>query len=268
MNCAEIHTLFTDYADNSLDRQELLLFTGHLGECATCAAAWREYQTTVQLVRGLEPVPPPADLLPGIQEKLGGQGAWERFLLLFKKLNISLSLPAAATAFAIAMLAGFLVKNSPIELPTHQSDRAITALRPFQPLSRERTLAVVHTDRRPYHPTTPLGYQDGLHPATTVLATHLAAHQNARRLLSPDLGVLLAGVSEQNRLRLLATMRQHEWQVHQMGQGILLVHLPPGDLEHFQALMGQHRSVINPADPNQLRPGREKKMLTAAIRFQ
>ncbi|MGV1099596.1 anti-sigma factor family protein [Thiovibrio sp. JS02] len=276
MQCTEIQNLFTDYADNSLDRQDLLLLKNHLGECGSCAGAWQEFQQTVQLVQGLEPVNPPADLLPGIHAKLSRQGMLPRLWQLLKKANFSMSIPVAAATFTIAMMAGFLVKNSVVESPQSPPSAQTYAARSGDaPASRsarlvrpERMLAVAHSDRRLYQPSSLTGQINGLRPAPTALATHLDAHRNARRLLSPDLGVLITDTSEHDRLRMVEAMRNHAWQVHQMAPGVLLIHLPPADLGHFQAIMSQYRFAMSPAEAAQPEFGSGKKMLTAAIRFQ
>jgi len=271
MKCTDIHALFTDYADNTLDRHSLVILKNHLGECGNCAEEWQAFRQTLQLVQGLEPVKPPADLLPGIHAKLEEKNIFQRMERFLQEINFTMSVPVAVATFSIAMVAGFLVKNTSLENLPQLSPRTpqLAASRTPGKFDTKRTLAVAHTEKRPYADF-PLQteYGAGLHPSPTALATHLAAHQNARRLLSPDLGVLITGVSEINRSSLPEAMSQHAWTVHQMPNGVLLVHLPPGELEHFHAILDQYGYSFFPAEAALPGFGKDKKMLTAAIRFE
>ena len=74
MQCTEVQPLFTDFADNTLSREELHALTDHLLGCQACALEWREFQQTLSLVHSLETQAPPADLLPGIHAKLTKKG--------------------------------------------------------------------------------------------------------------------------------------------------------------------------------------------------
>jgi len=269
MQCTEAQPLFTDFADNTLSREELHELTDHLLGCPACAREWREFQQTLNLVHGLELQAPSADLLPGIHANLARRGIFDRAWALVESLNFSLSIPAAAAIFTIAMLAGFLLKTSPLEQAnTSPSPPArISALpqgeipspgRP--PIAQKAMFAVSHDGGHPGKNLSPL--------ARTALATHLAQTNNARRMLSPDIHVLIKDIDHDSLVALCQEMSRRDWQLHRIAASLFLVHLPQAELEDFNEILARHRFVLMPAEAAEARFGRGKKVLTAAIRFQ
>ncbi|MFA6466100.1 MAG: zf-HC2 domain-containing protein, partial [Desulfurivibrionaceae bacterium] len=208
MQCIEVQPLFTDFADNTLSREKLHALTGHLLDCQSCAEEWREFQQTLNLVHGLEMQPPPADLLPGIQAKLAKRGILNRAWALVEALNFSLSIPSAAAIFTLAMLAGFLLKNSPLEHPALFPSRSarINALQQGEIATPKRLaiapnamFAVSHNGG---------GLQGGaltLLPRTP-LATNLPPESHGHRLLSPDIHVLIENIGPENQIALCREM--------------------------------------------------------------
>ena len=269
MQCTEIQTLFTDFADNALGREDLHNLTDHLLGCPTCAQEWREFQQTLSLVHNLEALSPPADLLPGIHRKLAKKGMFDRVRALVEALNFSLSIPAAAAIFTVAMLAGFLLKNAPQEQPgiSPSAPTQVSALRlgevptpKRQPIAPNAMFAVSHNGGRQSENMEPL--------AQTVLANHPTMDNDAHRLLSPDMHVLIADTDHDSQIALFQEMLHRNWQIHRMTSNLYLVHLPQTGLEDFHELIGQHHFALMPAAAAQTRFGSNKKVLTAAICFQ
>ncbi|OGQ86058.1 MAG: hypothetical protein A2512_08760 [Deltaproteobacteria bacterium RIFOXYD12_FULL_56_24] len=270
MQCTEVLPLFTDFADNTLSREEMHALTDHLFGCPTCALEWREFKQTIGLVHNLDTQAPPVDLLPGILAKLGKKGVLARAWDLVEALNFSLSIPAASAIFAIAMLGGFLLKISPMEQPsifqTH-SPRIDTALRQGEILPTKRPaialnamFAVSHNEGR---------WDENLEPLTrTALATNPAQDNNARRLLSPDIHVLIENIDHESLVALCREMSRRDWRLHRITTSLFLVHFPQADLEVFHEIIGRHRFALMPAAAAEARFGGDKKVLTAAIRFQ
>jgi len=269
MQCTQTQPLFTDFADNTLGREELHALTDHLLGCPTCAQEWREFQQTLSLVHSLEAQAPPADLLPGIHLKLAKKGMLDRLWPLAEKLNFSLSIPAAAAIFTIAMLAGFLLKTSPMEQPGLFPSRParISALRQGElltprrpPIAPKAMFAVSHNG----------GQQGGdLEPLPrTALATHLAPENDAPHLLSPDMHVILAGIDHDSQVAFFQEMLQRNWYIHRINSSLFLVHLPQAELGDFHDLLGRHRFALMPAAAADASFGGGKSVLTAAIRFQ
>lgn len=266
MQCTEIQPLFTDFADNTLNREELHALTDHLLGCPDCALEWKEFQQTLSLVHSLEPQAPPADLLPGIHAKLAKQGLLNRAWALIEALNVSLSIPAAAAIFTVAMLAGFLLKTSPLEAPgispsrsaqlgTLQQGEVLTPRR--TPIAPNAMFAVSHNDGR---------QGDALEQ--TVMSAHLAPENPTHHLLSPDMHVLIENIDLDSQAALCREMLQRNWQLHRLNTNLFLVHLPQTELAEFHALLGQYPFVLMPAAAAEARFGSDKKVLTAAIRFQ
>ena len=266
MQCTEIHSLFTDFADNTLSREELRALTDHLHGCQACALEWREFEQTLSLVHSLEPQAPPADLLPGIQTKLAKKGIFDRAWALAEALNFSLSIPAAAAIFTIAMLAGFLLKTSPLNqpgiFPSHPArsnalsqGEILTTRRP--PLAPNLMFAVSHSGDRQ-------GWDQEQLPQIA-LAPHLAPNDDAHRLLSPDIHILIKNIDRDSRVAFCQEMLHRNWQIHHITGSLFLVHLPQADLGTFHGLLAHHHFALVAAGA---RFGNSRKVLTAAIRFQ
>ncbi|MFA7384195.1 MAG: zf-HC2 domain-containing protein [Desulfurivibrionaceae bacterium] len=269
MQCTEVLPLFTELTDNTLSREELHALNDHLQGCPACALEWREFQQTLSLVSSLETQAPPADLLPGIQAKLAKQGIFARAWRLVEALNFSLSIPAAAAIFSVAMLGGFLLKTSPLEQPAifqalssrngaALPQREISPGRPV--IANPAMFAVSHNDERQSW------IQGSL--ARTALATNSAPDNNPRRLLSPDIHVLIEDIDHDSLVTLCREMSRRNWQLHRITSSLFLLHLPQADLEAFHALLAHHRFSFKPASAAEARFGSGKKVLTAAIRFQ
>ncbi|MFA6498140.1 MAG: zf-HC2 domain-containing protein [Desulfurivibrionaceae bacterium] len=269
MQCTEAQPLFTDFADNTLAREELHALTDHLLGCPTCTLEWREFQQTLSLVHSLKTQAPPTDLLPGIHAKLAKRGSFDQVWTLVESLNFSLSIPAAAAIFTIAMLAGFLLKTSTLEQPdifssrsarfdTLQQGEILTPKRP--PIAPNAMFAVSHNG----------GQQGGdLAPLTrTALTTHLAPENNTHHLLSPDIHVLIKDIDHDNQVVLFREMLQRNWQLHRISTSLFLVHLPQAELGDFHELLGRHHSALMPAAAAETEFGGDKQVLTAAIHFQ
>lgn len=269
MQCTEIQPLFTDFADNTLSREDLHALTDHLLGCQACAGEWREFQQTLGLVHGLEPQAPPADLLPGIHAKLARRGILTRAWALVEALNFSLSIPTAAAIFTLAMLAGFLLKNSPVEQPAIFPERSarIDALQQGE-VATPRRLAIAPNAM--FAVSHSGGLQSGdLRPRLqTPLATHVPPDGRTHRLLSPDIHVLVENIGRESQIALCREILHQNWQLHRITPSLFLVHLPQADLVNFHELLGRHRYVLVPAAAAEAQFGREKTVLTAAIRFE
>jgi hypothetical protein len=269
MQCTEVQSLFTDFADNTLSREELHALTDHLLGCQGCAREWRDFQQTLSLVHDLEMQAPPVDLLPGIQAKLARRGILGRAWALVEALNFSLSIPTAAAIFTLAMLAGFLLKNSPLEQPDIFPSRSarINALQQGEiptprrpPIAPNAMFAVSHNG----------GLQGGelLPLPRTPLATHLPPNNHSRRLLSPDIHVLIENIDRESRVALCREILRQNWQLHRINTNLFLVHLPQTELGDFHELLGRHRCTLVPAAAAETQFGSDKTILTAAIRFE
>jgi hypothetical protein len=270
MQCTEIQPLFTDFADNTLAREELHALTDHLLGCPACALEWREFQQTLNLVHSLEAQAPPADLLPGIHAKLAKRGMFDRAWALVESLNFSLSIPAAAAIFTIAMLAGFLLKTSPLEQPeifSARSARLNTTLQQGEILTPRRLSIAPNAMFAVSHNGGPQG--GDLVPLTrTALAPQLVPENGARHLLSPDMHVLIENIGHDNQVVFFREMLHRNWQLRRISTSLFLVHLPQAELGDFHELLGHYRFALVPAAAAETAFGGNKQVLTAAIRFR
>ncbi|OGQ99667.1 MAG: hypothetical protein A2505_09340 [Deltaproteobacteria bacterium RIFOXYD12_FULL_55_16] len=270
MQCPEVHQLFTDLADNTLARKELDALTDHLLDCPACTLEWREFQQTLSLVHNLEAQTPPVDLLPAIQARLPRRkGVFDRVWDLVETLNFSLSLPVAAAVFSMAMLAAFLLKTLPpaqtgffladsVRSSSPDQGELLAISRP--PVASSLMFAVSHT-----------GWPQNSYPGSLVrtdLAPHSSAPGNTHRLLSPDIHVLIENITRDSRIALCQEILHRNWQLHHLTGSLFLVHLPQTELGDFHELLARHHFVLVPAAATKTRFGDNKKILTAALRFQ
>ncbi|HIJ78059.1 MAG: zf-HC2 domain-containing protein [Desulfobulbaceae bacterium] len=271
MKCHEISSLFTDYADNSLDAPTLKKFKGHLDNCAHCSREWREFSLTIQLVQGLEPVRPPADLLMGIHQKLAKKGFWSRFFELLGQHNFPMSIPAAATTFTLAMLAAFIVKNTPLNKPvdplqpTRQNSEQIATRQPHTYIPDAMFAATSTAKHSEWGTPSPAPRLD-LDQYT--LPMHQSKYAAARHLLSPDLVATVTMPDQATQRAFLNDLSKRNWQTHFMSNGLLLIHVPQSQLADFHNLISQKPCTLLPPESASTTYGNPKKILTVAIRLQ
>ena len=266
MQCTEAQTLFTDFADNTLGREELHALTDHLLGCQTCSNEWREFQQILSLMHNLETQTPPADLLPGIHAKLAQRGIFDRAWALVESLNFSLSIPAAAAIFTLAMLAGFLLKTSPLEPPVALSSRPsrISATSHGELLTPRRLPIAPNTMFAVSHD----GGRRNEHLAPLASTTRLPPADRTPRLLSPDIHVLIEKADHESQVALCREIVRHNWQLHRITANLFLVHLPQAELGNFHELLDRHHYALAPAAAAEAQFGNGKTVLTAAIRFE
>jgi hypothetical protein len=70
MTCREFRGLLVYIAFGDLPPEQLRSAKGHLKQCLTCAAEWRDYQNITQLARQLAPAPLPPELEGRLQSLL------------------------------------------------------------------------------------------------------------------------------------------------------------------------------------------------------
>lgn len=267
MKCPEIHTLFTDYAEKSLDPHRLTILKNHLTACQECGQHWQEFQQTVHLVQNLEPVSPPPDLLTGIMARLEKKSFLNRLWQMIDRVNFSMSVPAAVTTFVIAMVGGFLLKNVSLPEPPqgtalYSMDRSISGQERLarMPATAHDLVAVSQGNK---------GFQTNPATGMKALAAHPIPYENLSRPLSPDMRILLDCDREKGgRLSLYEEMLRVNWRLFQPAGDVLLIHLPQEDLPYLHALLADYSFQLVPAAAASRHFARDKKILTAVIRFQ
>lgn len=269
MQCSETQSLFTEFADNTLGREELHALTNHLIGCQTCALEWQEFQQLLSVVHKLEDQAPPTDLLSGIHAKLAKRGILDQAWKLVESLNFSLSIPAAATIFTIAMFAGSLLTTSPDAPSGNVQSRLASSgaleqgeiLIPKRPPVFPNAIFAVSHDG---------GAQGGDIAvfSRTALTPRLAPNNTTPRLLSPDIHVLIENIDHDNQITLCREMLERNWLIQRINTNLFLVHLPQTELGDFHELLGQHHCALMPASALETQFGQNKQILTAAIRFK
>lgn len=280
MKCSEITNLFTDYSDNTLPPESLGAFREHLASCAHCAAEWQAFRQTIQLVTELEPLTPPADLLPGIHRKMEAEqaGIWQRLRGLFESMDFTMSIPTAAATIGVAMIAAFIVKTAPVEHPgqVSQPDRRAAIERPGANITAQSPRILVPDSLYAARARSSSHSIPTMLPVTTqrqryalpTLAAHQSPHTAERILLSPDLRVTVDLQSRDEHAHLLQQLQTKNWQMHVMRNGLLLIHLPPNQLADLQGVLSGHLFAQFPPHAMDHDFSGNKRMLTVAVRLQ
>ena len=112
MDCKNIKEKLSAYIEGDISSEEKMLVDEHLRSCQKCNESLAELKKTVDYVRSLEDIEPPAWLLQKVMAgiKSGakpGKGIWQK---LFYPLHIKLPIEAV-TAILIAVTAMYIFKN-------------------------------------------------------------------------------------------------------------------------------------------------------------
>jgi hypothetical protein len=84
MECNEIKSLLSDYLEGSLSEEQKLDIEKHLGICKDCSAELEGLRRIISELNKMKKIPPPGDLLEGIQRNLGIPLKKEPFLRRMK----------------------------------------------------------------------------------------------------------------------------------------------------------------------------------------
>lgn len=116
MECNRVREELTDYIDGKLPKEEADAIRAHIYSCQECSGAYSDLQKTVQYIKGLEQVDPPAwltqQVMAKVREESEKKGLWEK---VFYPLHIKLPLEAAATLL-IALTALYVFKSTDQEM--------------------------------------------------------------------------------------------------------------------------------------------------------
>jgi len=113
MNCEEIQSKLSEYVENLSDPEIRAGISNHLSGCDRCRAEANEITQTIQLVRALPEMEPPAGfvtrIMVQVREPVTKLHFWQRFFFPF---HIKLPLHAAAVIL-ISILAVYLYHKEP-----------------------------------------------------------------------------------------------------------------------------------------------------------
>jgi hypothetical protein len=273
MGCTQIHELFTEFGDDTLDRQTRQEFQNHLTACPTCSSSLTEFQETIQELNALEFVQPPPDILSGIHARLAKTSILDRLLGIWHDLDFSFSIPAAAATIAIAMVAGFLVKNSPL-MENTMVDRPVRLSQslPAENIARSSMTQLATTQRSgpgglpilPAH----RGLQQAGYPHKTLTPEELASAHGAS-LLTLDLIVTdRSEHPDQQNILFRDLLTEGEWQIQRLQKGLLLVRLSPQQLPHLYQILARHQVSVTPSVSASNHLLHKNSMLNVAVRLK
>ena len=102
MNCKDIINLLSPYLEGELEGEKREKFDAHLKECPKCREELSLLEKTIQSVRDLEEVVPPANLLVKINEELDKRLLRSRLSLVWEKMTRPIDIPVPAKSLALA----------------------------------------------------------------------------------------------------------------------------------------------------------------------
>lgn len=103
MDCKKIKEWLSDYIEGGLSEEEAAIVAGHLAACADCGEAYEDMKRIIGLMRDIEPVEEPSDLLQNVRRRLETKPSfWERARERFS--TPAFRVPAAATVLAAVLL--------------------------------------------------------------------------------------------------------------------------------------------------------------------
>ncbi len=102
MKCKDIINLLSPYLEGELERKEREKLKAHLKECPKCREELSLLEKTIQSVKDLEEVAPPANLLVKINEALDKRLLRSRLSLVWEKMTRPIDIPVPAKSLALA----------------------------------------------------------------------------------------------------------------------------------------------------------------------
>lgn len=274
MECTLFQQLLTEFDDDTLRTEIRQEFKNHVALCPECASTLKEFQGTLHALHALEFVMPPPDLLTGIHAKLEKTGLLERILGRWKELDFSVSLPAAVATVAIAMIAGFLVKNSPLMEQYLLDQQPVEQTRSLPPgqvaqngMTRLSSQQRVEPQGLPVLPAhrglQSAAYQPQVSSPSTMASAHHAP------LLTPDMIVTDRTDSpEQQNILFRDLLTAGAWQTQRLPSGLLLLRLAPQQLPLLQEVLARHHVDIIPPPDASTHLLQKNSMLTVAVRLK
>jgi hypothetical protein len=139
MKCANIREKVSEYIDGTISPEEIILIEGHLESCQECKQYFADMRKTVEHVRNLEEIEPPAWLTPKVMAKIRSEVVPKKGIVqrLFSPLYIKLPLQAAvAVLLAVTTLYVYKTMQPELKLANMPSEER----RPLAlPQEKERT---------------------------------------------------------------------------------------------------------------------------------
>jgi hypothetical protein len=140
MECRNIQEKLSAYIDDILSSQEKALVKEHLKSCGECTAVLADLRRTVEYLKGLETVEPPAWMAQKIMTRVRAEARPKKSLFqkLFYPLHIKLPIEAVATVLVVG-LALYIYRDIAPEMKLAQApvEEAAPQVRGQQPTLRE-----------------------------------------------------------------------------------------------------------------------------------
>jgi hypothetical protein len=147
LDCERVQEAFLRFVDQDLEREFAEGLEAHLSECSDCESEWKAYRSTVALLRSLEPLPAPGDIVLRIRARLDRPTPLERILGWMVPLQQRAPAAIAATICFLLILTGVLVWRP--WSPLHE-DRPQLAYKPgAAPMLPYGTMPVASWDHSP-----------------------------------------------------------------------------------------------------------------------
>lgn len=269
MNCQDFQNQFSDFADQELDAQAVVLFERHLLSCQQCRMEWLFFQKTVNSLHAMHYTPPP-DLLAGIERKLDFKNSLAELFSAWWATVCGANLPLKAAGVLVTVLLAVIllrsedqnsqkttVKNS--SPPINNSRQNIFSPERFAMSDSNggRTVQFVstNTSQRPL-------------PFFNSLSSLPRTVQQKESYSSADLLYTIQGNGQTVQADLLARLAaDRRWQVQQVRDDLLLIRLRGDDLGSLQAILENRGTWAFLEQGGNPLPDMPEQDLVVALRF-
>lgn len=127
--CETVRESFLPMMENELKSEVVVAIEAHLSECPHCAHEWGGYRSTVELLRGLEPLEVPHSVIQRIRARIHRPSVWKQVAQWILPTPQRLPIPVLATISMMLIVVGIL-RWSPWSTPGHEEPSMRVAPKP------------------------------------------------------------------------------------------------------------------------------------------
>lgn len=113
MDCSDVRDLFSDYIENQLNEEDLIIFEKHMEQCSKCRDEFYKFEKMIIRLKSIKDIDPPKDLSSKIMNKIISE---ENKKLNAKIINFR-KFSSIAAAFIIIIFGGVYYQNNLAKKP-------------------------------------------------------------------------------------------------------------------------------------------------------
>jgi hypothetical protein len=148
MECNRIQEKLSEYIDGIISSEEKLLIEKHLKTCRKCKESFADMKKTIEYVRNLEDIEPPAWLTQKVMARIRPEVKSRKRIMqkLFYPLHVKLPIQAVATVL-IAIVTIYIFKTMEPEVrfvktPSGETEHIMLSPKEYRPSVNERNKSI------------------------------------------------------------------------------------------------------------------------------